>query len=517
VDNQQLAQKYIATLPQDMLFFKVVLPVTEARSNPEGEMWLSIEASGPEGDKHGSRMSEAALQRMVGYIERGWNGERLPYLDGHYRDLLAAELGTIHNPRLTEDRHLAVSAQLDPENPQSERLYKSILKGRKHGASIAGFVHSFRIEKREDSDEQDFIIDDIEVIEISRTSYPSWRASFTTMLVQNAIPILQAAPMVLPMIERRFNAFGDTPGLIQCEATGEGTWVCKQVKSKSYLLGDRTMEEELLETVDPTASEAEAEVAPEVVVEERSEESDAVGCCEGAAAAAVETETVEEQPIVLRSDLQQKVDAKMMARELAEYIWTTQEMLFKVINDKENMADSRVAEVEDILDDFVSAAKPLAAKLARMGPSPDVGVVWAEKSELTDAHFSRARVDAIQGAMDAVWVEFAELHCLLSKADIAERVEPVVVAAVEPVETVEERTNTVKAAVEQQMSQLRTEFMERIETLQKGHQANVKEMLETVAEITDKPEAPKGAVRTEASPEQRKSSLKQAFYQSVSG
>jgi len=42
-------------------------------------------------------------------------------------------------------------------------------------------------------------------------------------------------------------------------------------------------------------------------------------------------------------------------------------------------------------------------------------------------------------------------------------------------------------------------------------------MLETVAEITDKPEAPKGAVRTEASPEERKRGLKQAFYQSVTG
>lgn len=279
------------------------------------------------------------------------------------------------------------------------------------------------------------------------------------------------------------------------------------------------MKKKLLETVDPTAdihvSENEAEVAPEVVVEERSEESDAVGCCEGAAAAAV-TETVEETPIEVRSSLQEKVSVRMKARELSEYMWTAQSMLSMAINDTNKEADERVASVGEILDDLVAASKPVAAELARMGPSPDMSVMWAEKSELTDARFSSARVDAIQSAMDVMLVEFAELQRLLSVADIEERVEPVVVAAVEPAETVEERTNTVKAAVEQQMSQLRTEFMERIETLQRGHQANMKEMLETVAEITDKPEAPKGAVRTEATPEQRKSSLKQAFYESVS-
>ena len=178
--------------------FRVVLPVTRAekrikRSAGEDltEYWLHIEASGPERDSHGTRMSPACLARFVAYAEDGIDGEPLPYLDGHYQDLLAAMLGDVRNPSLTEEKHFAVDVLLDRDNPHSMRLHRDVERGKRHGASIAGIVHDFSIEKYQDEDGNDVIeevFDDIELVEISRTTWPSWQSSFTEMIGKHMHP-----------------------------------------------------------------------------------------------------------------------------------------------------------------------------------------------------------------------------------------------------------------------------------------------------------------------------------------
>lgn len=178
--------------------FRVVLPVTRAEkriSRTAGEdlteHWLHIEASGPERDSHGTRMSPACLARFVAYAEAGIDGEPLPYLDGHYQDLLAAMLGDVRNPGLTEDKHFAVDVLLDGDNPHSMRLYRDVERGKRHGASIAGIVHDFSIEKYQDEDGKEVfeeVFDDIELVEISRTTWPSWRSSFTEMIGKHMHP-----------------------------------------------------------------------------------------------------------------------------------------------------------------------------------------------------------------------------------------------------------------------------------------------------------------------------------------
>lgn len=554
------AQNYLNSLPSSLLFFKVVLPITRAETSLEGEMWLHIEASGPERDTHGSRMSEEALGKMVSYIERGWNGERLPYLDGHYRDLLAAELGTIHDPTLTEENHLSVKAYLDPENPQSLRLWKSILKGRKHGASIAGFVHSFRIEALEDGTE-DWIIDDIELIEISRTSYPSWQASFTTMLVNNASPLSLSAPMALPFIERRFAAFGDTPGFLSCTRADDGAWLCKRATSPQTLDGGGTMKTQVVGNVDPTldpyadaeepqefgeitstpAEEARSDGEPvaevqttepvemAVVTEERSDESDETPCAQAVAGeqpceerSEISGEPVADAEPVVRSSLQAKVEASMLVRKFAEYVWTMMDMVFDALVDSEQEPAGRAQMATEVLGDFVDVVVPLVTQLANDGAMRRSDMVAAihERVELSDAQFSRARIGALQGAMDGMMMHFASLVNLMESADVVDVVTP----SVEKVLQVEsdepepvQRTNALKQAVEDAMVGLKSDLLAKMASLEGAQSKLLADTLSAVEELTTTPVEPRGNVaKVEApSPGDRRSASKKAFLSSI--
>lgn len=176
--------------------FKVVLPITGARrqvvekaeGGEEIQLWLHVEASGKERDLDGDRFSEAGLTKMVEYAEK----DQLNFLDGHYRDLMAAVLGDIHNPYLTEEKHFAFDVLLNSEtNPFASQLFSDVLAGKRYGASIAGVVHDAEIEEYSEG-EFGQIFNDVELIEVSRTSWPSWRDSFITLLASKVGKLPQA-------------------------------------------------------------------------------------------------------------------------------------------------------------------------------------------------------------------------------------------------------------------------------------------------------------------------------------
>ncbi len=167
--------------------FRVVLPITGARrtlvekaeGGEEVQLWLHVEASGPERDRDGDRFSLAGLEKMVEYANKG---DPLPFLDGHHRDLLASFLGTVHQPYLTERKHFAFDVFLNhPANPFSTQLFQDVLAGKRHGASIAGIVHEAEIEEFGEG-EFGRVFSHVELLEISRTSWPSFRSSFITLL-----------------------------------------------------------------------------------------------------------------------------------------------------------------------------------------------------------------------------------------------------------------------------------------------------------------------------------------------
>lgn len=167
--------------------FRVVLPITGARQQivekadggEEIQLWLHVEASGPERDADGDRFSEAGLEKMVEYSEKN----AVPFLDGHYRDLLSAIFSdAIENPYLTEEKHFAFDVLLNSEtNPFATQLFNDVLAGKRHGASIAGLVRDAEIEEYGEG-EFGQIFNDVELLEVSRTSWPSYRDSFITLL-----------------------------------------------------------------------------------------------------------------------------------------------------------------------------------------------------------------------------------------------------------------------------------------------------------------------------------------------
>jgi len=214
--------------------FKVVLPISAARrvlvdkSGEEREgLWLRVEASGPERDADGERMSLAALEKMVEYVERGWNGDRVPFLDGHYRDLMAAVLGEIHNPNLNENNHFGFDVLVNENNQFAVNLFNDILSGRKkHGASIAGIVHDVEYEILEDGKGVGRVFNDVEIIEVSRTSWPSWRPAFITLLARSA----GKNESIEPALKRKqeiidFQEAKDMPDMIvRTDDGGEEVW-----------------------------------------------------------------------------------------------------------------------------------------------------------------------------------------------------------------------------------------------------------------------------------------------------
>lgn len=165
--------------------FKLVLPIIGARrqivekaeGGEEVQLWLHVQASGKERDLDGDRFSEAGLAKMVEYAKK----DTLPMLDGHYRDLLSARLGEVCNPYLTEEKRFAFDVLLN-DNPFAIQLFNDILAGKRHGASIAGIVHDAEIEEFGEDGQTGRIFNDVELLEISRTSWPSYRDSFITLL-----------------------------------------------------------------------------------------------------------------------------------------------------------------------------------------------------------------------------------------------------------------------------------------------------------------------------------------------
>lgn len=188
--DRQEKEKESKSLPPKSRSFCVILPITRTKPPdwlPDDGLWLHIEASGPEPDTHKTRMSEQCLQRMVEYAEEGIDGAPLPFLDGHYDDLLAAMLGEVHAPYLTTERHFAFFAKLDERNPQALRLYNDVETGKRHGASIAGWAHDWEEEIWTDDEGKEhtsLIFHDIQLGEISRTSWPSWQPSFIELVAK---------------------------------------------------------------------------------------------------------------------------------------------------------------------------------------------------------------------------------------------------------------------------------------------------------------------------------------------
>ena len=166
--------------------WKYTIPITRAEETEDG-LFLEGEASGPERDSHGTRMSPEAIQDFARQIaDRVQAGNPLPYIDQHLKAGVTRVLGDVISGAVNpENDHLKVRVQLDEDNPNATMIHKKIaLRGKQYGMSIAGNGIEFQWEYDEAGNKSP-LFTHVELSEISHTPAPSWVPSFGTVLARS--------------------------------------------------------------------------------------------------------------------------------------------------------------------------------------------------------------------------------------------------------------------------------------------------------------------------------------------
>lgn len=164
--------------------FKYTFPIAKAESRADGNYIIGF-ASGPEIDSEGERMAPEAIQRFSDQINASSDGMRLTYRDAHAPDGVLRDLGEITKAWVTESFHLGVEVKLDTDNPAADFLFKSIMKGKQYGMSVAGHVVDYAMEYVDSIGKSVLTYKNVVLDEISNTTRPAWYPSFGTVLAKS--------------------------------------------------------------------------------------------------------------------------------------------------------------------------------------------------------------------------------------------------------------------------------------------------------------------------------------------
>lgn len=231
--------------------FKYTFPITKAEVRPDGHFIVG-EASGPEVDAHGERMSPEAIERFAVQItERAARGDNIPYVDSHMKDGVLHELGELTRAWITEDFHLGVEVRLFTDvNAAADSLFKQVLRGKQYGMSIGGVVANYEDDLSSGGLVRTYL--DVLLREISNTTRPAWTPSLGTVL-SKAIDSATAE-----------DAAGDNPSMDE------------ELQSGQTEPATEKTDEEVTEAAEATVenSEAEAETETESAEKAGAEESD---------------------------------------------------------------------------------------------------------------------------------------------------------------------------------------------------------------------------------------------------
>lgn len=176
--------------------WKYTIPITRAYEQ-DGALLLEGEASGPERDKHRTRMlPEAVLDFERQIMERVNSGNPLPYYDNHSKFRTKdggiapkgalAELGVVVMARVNEAGRLFVRAELDSDNPAAVFIHRKAAQGKRYGMSVAGDANPTDIVvERDENGERALAFKRVELTEISNTTAPSWVPSLGTVIARS--------------------------------------------------------------------------------------------------------------------------------------------------------------------------------------------------------------------------------------------------------------------------------------------------------------------------------------------
>jgi hypothetical protein len=167
--------------------FKYTVPISKAEATDEG-LYIYGEASGPEVDKQGERISPKAIKAFADQIkERNAAGTPIPYVDEHDKSTsgrgVLRHLGDVVDGGITESDHLWVKVRLNEKNPAATFLYSQIVdEGKQFGMSVQGSVMEFADEVVKAVGRKVRTFYSVILDHIANTTRPVWTPSLGTVL-----------------------------------------------------------------------------------------------------------------------------------------------------------------------------------------------------------------------------------------------------------------------------------------------------------------------------------------------
>jgi hypothetical protein len=175
--------------------FKFEMNIAKADMNAEGKMIVKGLASGLRRDRQDDRFSEAGILSMQKAIEDGiiddeghWS--EVPLRNAHQKEW-DADLGWVTKAEIDDDFNLWITAELDEDNADAIKLYKSLTKPKRNGRmvklglSVQGAVSKFHQKFDEEIRKSVYYFDEIKLKEISVTRAPVYPTPYPLAIAKS--------------------------------------------------------------------------------------------------------------------------------------------------------------------------------------------------------------------------------------------------------------------------------------------------------------------------------------------
>jgi len=161
--------------------WRITFPIVKAEEREDGR-YLIGEASGPEIDLEGERMSPEAIESF----SRQVNENQIPYRDTHKPYGAMHDLGYMTRGWINDKFHLGVEVKLDDDNPAAVYIHKKAMDGKQYGMSIAGEVPAggYTDEFVPQVGKNVRTYKNVLLTEIVNTTRPAWTPSLGTVLAK---------------------------------------------------------------------------------------------------------------------------------------------------------------------------------------------------------------------------------------------------------------------------------------------------------------------------------------------
>lgn len=177
--------------------FKFEMNIAKAETNTEGKMLIKGLASGLQRDRQDERFSEEGILSMKKAIEDGivdedGNWSEIPLRNAHQKEW-DADLGWVTKGEIDEDHNLWITAELDEDNPDAVKLYKSLTRPKRNGRmvklglSVQGAVSKYRKVFDPEISKSTLLFDAIRLNEISVTRAPVYPTPYFLAIAKSLL------------------------------------------------------------------------------------------------------------------------------------------------------------------------------------------------------------------------------------------------------------------------------------------------------------------------------------------